>query len=213
MARKKEVEVPTREELVALVGELNNVLGLDPQFKVTKKMADEDIIEKIKEIATDNVYESDFEALNEDDVEGEHFYSEDSQRVFAMLKIEIAAGSPPNPEEVAEEVEEVEEAPVKGKKEKAAPAEKPAKEKKEKAPAKEKRKTATRTDCFCEAVLAIGKKGKTISDISEDIDAAYVKAGGDSNLKQTEHMVRVHLPVLVGVGFVEVKDKTIFLIQ
>ena len=216
MARKK-VEVPTREELVALTGELNNILGLDPAIKVSKKMTDEELIEKIKEIATNNVYESDCKALSDEDVEGEHFYSEDAIKVFDMLEIEIAAGSPPEAgvesdaeSEVEDEVEE--KAPAKGKKEKAAHAEKPAKEKKEKTPAKEKTKSVTRTDCFCTALLAIDKKGKSIDAIAEEIDKAYVKGGGESNLKQTLHMVKVYLPVLVGVEFAKVDNKVITLI-
>jgi outer membrane biosynthesis protein TonB len=218
MARKK-VEVPTREELIQATEELNNVLGLDPPIKVSKKMTDEELIEKIKEIATDNVYESDCIALSDEDVEGEHFYSEGTVEVFGALGIEIAAGSPPNPEEAQADEEkedepepEVEEKPVKSKKEKAAPAEKPAKEKKEKAPAKEKSKSVTRTDCFCNALLAIDKKGKSIDDIAEEIDEAYVKGGGKSNLKQTLHMIKVYLPVLVGVKFAKFDNKVITLI-
>lgn len=215
MARKK-VEVPTREELVALTGELNNILGLDPAIKVSKKMTDEELIEKIKEIATDNVYESDCTALSDEDVEGEHFYSEDAVKVFGKLEIEIAAGSPPeqpteNPAdaeeaEVEEEVEE--EAPAKGKKEKAAPAEKPAKEKKEKAPAKEKVARYSRANAFADAVVKTkaDKKAVKLDDLADAANSIYMEKGNKDNIKEAKWYQGTVVPALVAMGVAEVSD-------
>lgn len=215
MARKK-VEVPTREELVALTGELNNILGLDPAIKVTKKMTDEELIEKIKEIATDNVYESDCTALSDEDVEGEHFYSEDAVKVFGMLGIEIAAGSPPEAgiesatdAEEAEEVEEVEEkTPAKGKKEKAAPAEKPAKEKKEKAPAKEKVARYSRANAFADAVVKTkaDKKAVKLDDLADAANSIYMEKGNKDNIKEAKWYQGTVVPALVAMGVAEVSD-------
>ena len=216
MARKK-VEVPTREELSALVDELNNILGLDPAIKVSKKMTDEELIEKIKEIATDNVYESDCTALSDEDVEGEHFYSEDAVKVFGMLGIEIAAGSPPEAgaestadaeeaEEVEEEVEE--KAPAKGKNEKSAPAEKPAKEKKEKAPAKEKVARYSRANAFADAVVKTkaDKKAVKLDDLADAANSIYMEKGNKDNIKEAKWYQGTVVPALVAMGVAEVSD-------
>lgn len=209
MARKK-VEVPTREELSALVDELNNILGLDPAIKVSKKTTDEELIEKIKEIATDNVYESDCTALSDEDVEGEHFYSEDAVKVFGMLGIEIAAGSPPEAGiESATDAEEAEEkTPAKGKKEKAAPAEKPAKEKKEKAPAKEKVARYSRANAFADAVVKTkaDKKAVKLDDLADAANSIYMEKGNKDNIKEAKWYQGTVVPALVAMGVAEVSD-------
>lgn len=207
MARKK-VEVPTRDELVALTEELNNILGLEPPIKVSKKMTDEELIEKIKEIATDNVYESDCKALSDEDVEGEHFYSEDAVKVFGMLGIEIAAGSPPEASEVEEEPEVEEKAPAKDKKEKAAPAEKPAKEKKEKAPAKEKVARYSRANAFADAVVKTkaDKKAVKLDDLADAANSIYMEKGNKDNIKEAKWYQGTVVPALVAMGVAEVSD-------
>lgn len=219
MARKK-VEVPTREELSALVDELNSILGLDPAIKVSKKMTDEELIEKIKEIATDNVYESDCKALSDDDVEGEHFYSEDAVKVFGMLGIEIAAGSPPeqsteSPAEVKEEVEE--KAPAKGKKEKAAPAEKPAKEKKEKAaPVKEKKEKKERKYTRANAIVdAIEAGDGTKEEIIKKSNELFMKNNPDAedSPMSAKGMFNCVIPTLVAAGYITYDKGIIKLVQ
>ncbi len=85
---------------------------------------------------------------------------------------------------------------------KANPEEKAAK--KAAAPAKEKKKT--RTQCFCDVVKNLNKTGKTLDEVAEKINAAFIAAGGSDNLKQTVHMIHVFLPVAIGFGVVEYAD-------
>jgi hypothetical protein len=90
---------------------------------------------------------------------------------------------------------------------KPAPKDKPAKT------AKEGKKTMTRTACFCAALMEEGKKGVSLTDLAKYTDEDFVKAGGGSNLKQTEYMIKVHLPVLTGCGFVEYDSKGIITLK
>jgi len=212
MARKKVDETATREELTALVEELNSVLGLDPALAVTKKMSDEDIIEKIKGIAENNVYETDFEAVDDNDEEGVHYYSEASKRVFGILQIEVTPGAPPAAyEEIVEEVEKVveETKPAKtSKKEKATPVEKaPAKEKKEK-PVKVASERYTRANAFADAIkeLKADKKAVDLNKLAETANEIYIGKGNKDNLKEAKWYQSTVIPALVILGFAESKD-------
>ena len=175
MSRKKAVELPGMDELLALVEEVNEVLNLKPAIKVTKKMTEEDIIERLKAECDGNVYEIDFEADPDDDTIA--FFSEEAGTAFELLGIDILEGAPPSgdeePEEEAEPEEEPEEEvkPKKGTKTpppaKAAPpakkaADKPVAKKKEK---EEKYTIAHRT---VDAVKGIGKKGATAKELAKD---------------------------------------------
>jgi hypothetical protein len=179
MATRKKVELPDREALEALVAEVNEVLNLKPAIKVSKKMTDEELIEKLKEECDGNVFEIDFEPDDEDDTIA--FFSDEAGTAFELLGIDILEGAPPNPDEEEPAEEEPEEEPEeevkpkgKGKvKEtppaKAAPAKKDKKDKPAPA-AKKKEKEAKYTIAHrtVDAIKSMSKKGATMKELSEN---------------------------------------------
>jgi hypothetical protein len=71
------------------------------------------------------------------------------------------------------------------------------------------KKSASKTVCICLALSSVPKKGKTVDEIAAIADEKYVKAGGDSNIKQTTHHTKVLLPAAVEWGIVSMEGKTI----
>ena len=71
------------------------------------------------------------------------------------------------------------------------------------------KKTKTRTACFCAALMEEAKKkaGVTVAQLAKYTDEDFVKAGGKSNLKQTEYMIKVHLPVLIDCDVISIDAK------
>lgn len=220
MARKeKKVELPERDELIALAEEMNEVLQLAPALKITKKMSDEDIVEAIKEQAEGNIYEIDFTADENDDTVP--YFSEEAKATIEALEIEVLEGAPAPKEEEPEEAEEEEEEepakkgkkdekPVKEEKKAAAKkdekpakkAEKPAKAKKEK---KEVEKKFTRDMAVIEAIKELCKKGATFKDIMDRSDAIYVEEGGKS-VPDAVNVNKYTLNGLVAFDVLEVVD-------
>lgn len=125
MAKEKKVKI-SREELESLIGEMNEVMGLDPEINIKKKDTDEDLIEKIKENAFEDgevqIYATDFEEDPEDDEKV--IFTEEAAETLKKLGIEVDAGEE-DPEEKPEEKpakadkkgkkEEKKEEPAKGK--------------------------------------------------------------------------------------------------
>jgi hypothetical protein len=175
-----EVVIPARENLEALITEINEVLNLEPAIKFSKKTTDAELVELIKAETVGNIYEIDFTADADDDTIP--FFSEESAADFEALGIEIQAGSPPEtPAEPAPA--------AKGKgKEKAAPAAAPAKgaakpaaaAKTPKAPKAPAEKKYTRDMAVIESINQLCKKGAAFKTIMDTTDAIYVKNGGNS---------------------------------
>lgn len=154
----KKTKQPNREALEALAREMNEVMGLEPAIKISKKLDDESLIEKIKAEAEGQIYASDFEEDSEDDEKV--VFTEEAAETLKALGIEVAEDEvsedseeeeQEEPEDIEDEEEEEEEEPApkkgaKGKKVDVEEEEKPkksAKGKKEEAkPAKGKGKKA-----------------------------------------------------------------------
>jgi hypothetical protein len=165
---------PTREELVALVAEINSVLNLEPAITIGRKQTDEDIIAKIVEECDGNIYDIDFTADANDATIP--FFSEAADIAFEALGIEVQAGSPP--------AEEPAPAPAKAgkaaKATKADPVAKADKPKVTKAPKEPKEKKYTRDMAVIESIEALCKKGADFKTIMDNSDKIYVKNGGNS---------------------------------
>lgn len=193
MARKEKVAIPPLEEHKALAREMNEVMKLDPPIKFSKKTTADELLEIIKNEATGNIYEIDFEPDPEDD--SVIVFSEKAEDDFKALGIEVLPGSPPDPAAEADEPDEevIEEKPAAkpdtkkgGKKEEptkkdekpaAKKADKKADAKKEEPTKKEKEPEYTRSEAFVDAL----KKGGTKKEIIDNSDALFVKEGGESN--------------------------------
>lgn len=115
MAKKSaKVEAPSREELVALAKQMNEVMGLEPKIKTTSKVSDDDLLENIMSEAVGNIYETDFEEDEEDDEKV--IFNDESTATLKKLGVEIVVGESADEEEAEEEAEE-EKPAKKGKKE------------------------------------------------------------------------------------------------
>jgi hypothetical protein len=199
------VELPVRENLEALVGEINEVLNLEPAIKFSKKTTDAELVELIKTEVVGNIYEIDFTADAEDDTIP--YFSEESKADFEALGIEIQAGSPP-------EETPVETPAAKGKgKEK--PAAAPAKEKATPAPkAKAAPKAAaepkySRKQAFADVILA----GETdCEQITKKSSALYEKNGGKSNTTSEGWYVSEYGQLIdcLGLGTYDKKTLVVF---
>lgn len=222
MDKEKEVELPSREELVALAQEVNAVLNLEVAIKYGKKVTDEELAAAIVKECKNNVYEIDFTEDAEDATIP--FYTEDAEETFKALGIEVLPGSPSDSEaevaveEVAVEelVEEEVEVPEpkatgkKGGKKEEAPAKEETKKKdtkKEDAPAKKKEvkeETYSRADALVEVLKSKAKKAAmTSKDIIEAVDALYVKNGGNEGIAMAFNVVKYTLPVMAKLGHIE----------
>jgi len=85
-----------REDLIKAAKELNDIMGLDPQIKTGKKVADKELIDQLLE-AADLI-------LPEDDI------SDDTMKVIEILKGEAVNDEDiEEPEDVNDEIEEEEE--------------------------------------------------------------------------------------------------------
>lgn len=85
-----------REDLIKAAKELNHIMGLDPQIKTGKKVADKELIDQLLE-AADLI-------LPEDDI------SDDTMKVIEILKGEAVNDEDiEEPEDVNDEIEEEEE--------------------------------------------------------------------------------------------------------
>lgn len=200
MARKTAaVALPTRENLEALVGEINTVLNLEPAIKFTKKTTDEELVTLIKAETEGNVYEIDFTADADDDTVP--YFSEESKADFAALGIEILAGSPPEVDATPAP------APAKaGKAAKAAPAAKtPAAAKPAKAAKEDTGPKYTRYHAFADTVKA--GKAMALDAIDDASDALYTKNGGTSNVTQAGRINDRCVQVLLALGIGTKKDK------
>lgn len=60
------------------------------------------------------------------------------------------------------------------------------------------------------ALKEISPKGKTITELAEIANSAFVKAGGDDNAKQTLHHIKVLMPAAIAWGVVSVKGDLYF---
>lgn len=194
-------ELPTREELVATVEEVNAVLGLEGKdaLVIGKKTTDDEIIEMLVGVTTGQIYESDFEVREgEGEEEGVTFFSEAAGDTLEAIGVEILAGSPP---EVAAEPEP---APAKGK-----GATKPAA-----APAVPKEKKAaepryTRANAFSDAVTALKADTKVVAldALADEANKQYMKNGnGKDNLKEAKWYQGTIVPALVALDFAEVTE-------
>lgn len=105
MSKKQKV---TRDQLVKLASEMNEVMGLEPAIKISKKLDDESLIEKIKAEAEGQIYASDFEEDPEDDEKV--VFTEEAAETLKALGIEVAEdeGSEDSEEETEEEPEDAE---------------------------------------------------------------------------------------------------------
>lgn len=70
----------------------------------------------------------------------------------------------------------------------------------------ESKKTKKRIDCICDVIKSLPKSGLTVDEASERANKDYIKAGGDDNLKQTVHHLRVILPAVLGLGCATMND-------
>lgn len=84
------------------------------------------------------------------------------------------------------------------------------KKKGKKKPEPKKVKGKKRIECICDALKKLSKKGKTAEDIAEVANKDFVKEGGNDNVKQTAHTIRVILPTLINFELVSVKKGKIF---
>jgi hypothetical protein len=190
------VELPVRDNLEALITEINEVLNLEPAIKFSKKTTDAELAELIKTECGGNIYEIDFTADATD--ETIPYFSEESKADFAALGIEILAGSPPD--------ETPAPAPAKGKGKDAKPAAAPAKgaakpaakataaPKEKKAPAEPK---YSRKQAFADVILA----GETSCEqITKKSSALYEKNGGSKNTTSEGWYVAEYGAMLAALG-------------
>lgn len=68
-----------------------------------------------------------------------------------------------------------------------------------------KKKKSTRTIIVCDVLRKLPQP-TTIEDAAKTVDTGFVKAGGNSNVKQTIHLIKVLLPAAVEWGIVEQVD-------
>lgn len=102
----KKTKQPNREQLEALATEMNLVMGLEPPIKISKKLDDEGLIEKIKEEAEGQIYASDFEEDPGDDEKV--VFSAEAATTLMALGVEVADDENGDDAEETEEVEEEE---------------------------------------------------------------------------------------------------------
>lgn len=100
----KKTKQPNREALENLAREMNEVMGLEPAIKISKKLDDEGLIEKIKEEAEGQIYASDFEEDPEDDEKV--IFSEEAAETLKALGIEVVEDETSKDSEVEEEPED-----------------------------------------------------------------------------------------------------------
>ncbi len=192
-----------REDLIKAAKELNDVLGLDPQIKTGKKVADKELIDQLLEAAD--------LLLPEDDI------SEETMRVIKLLKGESVEDEEDEEieeeemeEDDAEDVDVEDEDEFEEEEEEPKPA--PKKEKKEQKEQKPKAKKTppvqTTLTRVAAAVLAIknSKKPLTIEELVKAADELYVKGGGNPNLKESQSNTVKALHALIAFGVVEEKD-------
>lgn len=208
MARKETPKLPKREDMEALVKEINDVLQPEKPLTIGKKMSDEDLAEMIRKECKGNIFTTDFE---EDPKDADRvIFTEDAKADFEALGIEIVDP----PEDVEEE--EVNEEPAKGEKGKAGkgkgkeePAKgkekekaKPAAKSKDKPKKKDKEPRYTRDQAVHAAIEELCKKkdGADFKTIMNRSDAIYVENGGRS----TPDAVNVNKYTLNGLVAFEV---------
>ncbi len=63
-----------------------------------------------------------------------------------------------------------------------------------------------RVDCVCDVLKKLPSTGSTFEDVAQRADRMYKEAGGDSNIRQTRHLLQVILPVVLNLGFATVKE-------
>lgn len=183
---KPTTKTATREQLVSTAKQLNRILAVNTAdaIKFGPKVKDEDLKKGIV-LLGEEIEATDFE-VNPDNPD---FIPFDADAVYTFEVLGVLIPKKPAPVKKDE----------KGKK---AP----------KAAAKKEVKTprANRTTSFCNC---LDKKGKLITTLAQETDNAFVAAGGNSNIGQTIHMIKVYLPVLIGLGIVSNDDGIIKLIK
>ena len=208
-----------REDLIKAAKELNDVLGLDPQIKTGKKVADKELIDQLLE-AADLI-------LPEDDI------SEETMRVIKLLKKGESVEDEEDEEvevdeELEEEDEEIDEEELEEEEEEEEMEEDDAEDvdvededeleeeeeepkpapKEEKPKAKKTPSVQTTLTRVAAAALAIknSKEPLTIEELVKAADELYVKEGGKPNLKESQSNTVKALQALIVFGVVEEKD-------
>lgn len=113
MAKKAAAQLTaSREELEALAKEMNGVMGLDPAIKIGRKVADDALLDSIKE-QMEEITSSDFEVLGDGEA-GTDFFSDEAAATLKALGFDVPekeesdeADEPEEDEEPEEEEEEV----------------------------------------------------------------------------------------------------------
>jgi hypothetical protein len=226
MAKKVVVELPTREELVALATEVNAVLNLDAPIKFGKKVSDDDLIEAIRKECTNNVYEIDF--IEDPNDPAIPIYSEVQKEIFGLIDVVILPGSPndaPNEDDVAyeepeTEIEEPEDIPepiatkTKADKKQKANSDAVSSSKTDKqAPVKGKTAVAkekaskdarfTRSDAWKIAVEATANKPLTKEELIVACDKVFVDNGGVKTSNSTNYFKYLIAP-FIAFGILEI---------
>lgn len=203
------------ELLQRILGEMNDVMGCDPELDVELD-DNEEIIALIK----DNLVNEDGEV----EIYTTDEFSDEAWVLFGKLGVE--AVGPPNEDAEAEEEPEEEEKPAPKKKKKApakkekktkkAPAKKEKKEKKaakpkkKAAPKKEKKKKEpakpryTRMTAVAEAIKEADDV--TVENLVSMADDNYVNNGGNSSEKESKWYVNHALTLCVALSVVEIED-------
>jgi len=75
---------------------------------------------------------------------------------------------------------------------------------------KSAKKTAKRIDCVCAMLKKLPDKGASIEQVAKLANQMYVKGGGDDNVKQTIHHLRVVMPTLQNFDIIKVEDGKLF---
>lgn len=185
MSKKQKI---TREELVNLAREMNEVMGLEPKIAVGKKVSDDDLLAAIKENA--EIYATDFEE-DADDPE-KVIFTEEAAELFKKLGIEVIDSDTVEEDEgmleadegTDEEVEEEEPAPKKkGKKET------PVKE--EKKPAKGKKAVVEEESLDEEVEEPKPKKkaGKKVVEEEQEEEVVEEKPAKGKKKEKTEKQI------------------------
>lgn len=186
------------ERLVALAGEMNQLMGLDPAIDTTG-LTEAELQERvIKEAGL-------LEKTDEHPTDGEPL-TDEAITILGELGITVPWAEDSGGTPVAKKK-------AKGGKRKAAKAAKKAPAKKAAAaPAKKKAASKKSTEpkygrehSFCEALKAAGKGGKTVDELSEASNKIYIKKGGKDNAEQAKRLVVRYLKPFVIMGFVTEK--------
>lgn len=178
---------------------LKKMVAKLPELEIDNAKLEDKLQNRLKSLLDMVEAKDAYEITSEDETVPQETAEETKTETAEETKEEAAADDDDEDDVPAEKTE---------KKEKAAKAEKP---KKEKAPKAAKPQSKKRIDCICEAIKAIPKSGLTLNEVAEKANAEFIQNGGEDNVTQTLHHLRVICPVLATFKVVEKKEDKLFL--